>query len=146
MVFAIGDNYCQSAHFRLDKKTPTSAKSLMIVYVRSRPMFLVPTCGCRRRLPHKGCDLSSIFVDANLFLPSQTSVTQLLPGGLEANFWDNGYLLGRPIVRRVEPQVRCPHQSAGKEGGGQNLKTMRCSGAWRCFPPQRCTSTQQTLS
>ena len=38
--------------------------------------------------------------------PLQASVTQLLPGGLEANFWDNQGLLGAPVVRRVDPEVR----------------------------------------
>jgi len=38
--------------------------------------------------------------------PPQASVIQLLPGGIEANFWDNEGLLGAPVVRRVDPEVR----------------------------------------
>ncbi|CAM9978073.1 unnamed protein product, partial [Laminaria digitata] len=37
--------------------------------------------------------------------PPQASVIQLLPGGIEANFWDNEGLLGAPVVRRVDPEV-----------------------------------------
>ncbi|CAN0387329.1 unnamed protein product, partial [Laminaria digitata] len=35
----------------------------------------------------------------------QTSVTQLLSGGLDAEFWSNQWLVGTPIVHRIDPQV-----------------------------------------
>ncbi|CAN0550937.1 unnamed protein product, partial [Laminaria digitata] len=36
---------------------------------------------------------------------SQTSVSQLLPGGLDATFWHNPWLDGTPVIRRVDPEV-----------------------------------------
>lgn len=37
--------------------------------------------------------------------PYQVAVTQLLPGGLSATYWDNAWLLGAPAVQRVDAQV-----------------------------------------
>lgn len=48
--------------------------------------------------PHSVCVLAQ----------SQTSVSQLLPGGLDAKFWQNQWLVGPPIIHRVDPQVRRP--------------------------------------
>ncbi|CAM9116620.1 unnamed protein product, partial [Sphacelaria rigidula] len=33
-------------------------------------------------------------------------VTQLLPGGLSATYWDNQWLIGSPTVQRVDPEVK----------------------------------------
>ncbi|CAN0088334.1 unnamed protein product, partial [Laminaria digitata] len=33
------------------------------------------------------------------------SVTQLLSGGLDAKFWSNQWLVGDPIVHRIDPQL-----------------------------------------
>lgn len=38
--------------------------------------------------------------------PYQVSVTQLLPGGLSATYWDNEWLVDAPAVQRVDAQVR----------------------------------------
>eukprot|EP00904_Undaria_pinnatifida_P006798 jgi/Undpi1/3248/HiC_scaffold_15.g06622.m1 len=35
----------------------------------------------------------------------KTAVSQLLPGGLDARFWQNQWLDGSPIVHRVDPQL-----------------------------------------
>lgn len=37
--------------------------------------------------------------------PYQVAVTQLLPGGLSATYWDNAWLFGSPAVQRVDAQV-----------------------------------------
>lgn len=36
----------------------------------------------------------------------QVAVTQLLPGGLSATYWDNQWLYGAAVVQRVDAQVR----------------------------------------
>lgn len=38
--------------------------------------------------------------------PYQVAVTQLLPGGLSATYWDNEWLVDAPAVQRVDAQVR----------------------------------------
>lgn len=35
----------------------------------------------------------------------QVAVTQLLPGGLSATYWDNQWLVGATVVQRVDAQV-----------------------------------------
>lgn len=42
--------------------------------------------------------------------PYQVSVTQLLPGGLSATYWDNEWLVDAPAVQRVDAQV-CERQA-----------------------------------
>lgn len=37
--------------------------------------------------------------------PYQVAVTQLLPGGLSATYWDNAWLFGSAAVQRVDAQV-----------------------------------------
>ncbi len=37
--------------------------------------------------------------------PYQVAVTQLLPGGLSATYWDNEWLLDAPAVQRVDAEV-----------------------------------------
>lgn len=37
--------------------------------------------------------------------PYQVVVTQLLPGGLSATYWDNEWLLDAPVVQRVDAEV-----------------------------------------
>lgn len=38
--------------------------------------------------------------------PYQVAVTQLLPGGLSATYWDNEWMVDAPAVQRVDAQVR----------------------------------------
>ncbi|CAM9793001.1 unnamed protein product, partial [Hapterophycus canaliculatus] len=38
--------------------------------------------------------------------PYQVAVTQLLPGGLGATYWDNQWLYGAAVVQRVDAQVK----------------------------------------
>lgn len=42
----------------------------------------------------------------------QVAVTQLLPGGLSATYWDNAWLLGAPAVQRVDAQVNAKTANA----------------------------------
>lgn len=59
------------------------------------------------------------------FAQSQTSVTQLLSGGLDAKFWKNQWLVGTPIIHRVDPQVRRPPPTACRKRNMQEYSAVR---------------------
>ena len=61
---------------------------------------------------------------------SQTSITQLLSGGLDAKYWNNQWMVGTPVIHRIDPQVRGPRPMACREHILQKYLLARVRVVW----------------